>query len=237
MKDDDEDQKKSTAVAQPELDFFGQYANAALGHRITGDLMLFNKFGDFVAGRERGVVALGTKLVAHMVTLSVGWVRWEANRPVEYKMGEIAKGFKPARRDTLAFTDKAAWETDDEGEPRDPWQLTNHLILSDPKTGDLFTFSTSSKGGITALGELAKDYSDHNRQSPGEYPVIALGRSSYQHPNRSIGEVRTPKLTVASWVPRKGPDGLLSSGSGDGGDGDNGAAPNKSRKPPATPRI
>jgi hypothetical protein len=199
----------SNEIAKPEKDFFGQFANTVLGARFIGDLLTFNKFGEFAAGREKAPIALGTRLVAHMTTLEVGWVRWESNRPAEQLMGRVADGFRPAKRHELGFVDKSTWECDDEGTARDPWQLANQLVLSDLRTRQLYTYTTSSRGGFSAIGELAKAYSDHNRQTPDQYPVVELARSSYRHSNPAFGEIRIPQFKIASWISREGPDGLL----------------------------
>src|SRR5262245_50488276 len=115
-------------IDKPEEDFFAQFAATVLPNRIIGDLLVFNKFGEYKAGRERKPIALGTRLVAHMGILEIGWVRWEDNHPVESRMGRVADGFKPAKRPELGYTDKAAWVIDADGEPRDPWVLTNQLV-------------------------------------------------------------------------------------------------------------
>jgi hypothetical protein len=205
----DLDSKTGTEIGKPEHDYFAEFANAVQSNWIIGDLLTFSKFGDFIAGREKKLIELGTRLIVHMPTLMAGWVRWEDGHPAEQLMGEVAKGFRPAKRADLGYLDKAAWETDEEGASRDPWQKTNYLVFSNPEIAQLYTFATKAKGGITAIGVLAKDYSDHCRQLPGEYPIVELARGSYPHSNRKIGEVRFPVFTVKSWVSRVGPDALL----------------------------
>ena len=230
-------------IEKPEHDYFALFASTVLANRIiVGDLLTFNKFGEYTAGRDRTSIKLGTKLTAHVSQLMTGWVRWEDNRPAEQDMGLVAKGFKPPKRAELGHLDKATWTTNNDGVAQDPWQLTNYLIFSDPGNGQLFTFSTSSRGGINAIGELAKSYSDHCRQVPGEYPVVELGMGSYRHSNKAYGEIRYPVFKVTRWVSRKGPDALL----GDGEDDSptpittttEAPASKVSKKaPPAAPRI
>jgi hypothetical protein len=212
-------------IDKPEHDYFGEFANAVLVKSIVGDLLLFSKFGEFVAGCECYPLALGTQLIAVMPQLLIGWVRWEDSHPVERRMGLIAKGFKPAKRAELGYLDQKKWPTDDKGEVRDPWQRTNYLIFVDPGEGhQAYTYSTTSRGGISALGELAKDYSAHCRQTPGEYPIATLGKGSYRHPDRKIGEVRYPIFKRTGWTARGPIDDLLRAVTGgdddDGGGGD-----------------
>jgi hypothetical protein len=218
-----EKKNTGTEIEKPEHDYFADYANVVLSTRIVGDLLVFSKFGDFLAGRDRTKLPLGTALTAIMPQLMTGWVRWEDNRPAEQLMGLIAKGFKPAKRGELGFLDRAMWPTDNKGAARDPWQLSSYLIFADPESGQLYTYTTTSRGGINALGELAKAYSEHCRQSPGEYPIAALGMGSYRHPDPTIGEVRYPIFKVIGWTPRGPADGLLGAG-GEDDEGNGGAA-------------
>jgi hypothetical protein len=74
----------------------------------------------------------------------------------------------------------------------------------------LYTFTASSKGGIGALGTLSKAYGQQMRQRPGQYPVISLGVSSYQHPNRTLGRIKYPVFEVKDWVSTKPFTELLS---------------------------
>jgi hypothetical protein len=227
-------------IEKPEHDYFALFASTVLANRvIVGDLLTFNKFGEYTAGRDRTPIELGTKLTAHVSQLMTGWVRWEDNRPAEQEMDLVAKGFRPPKRAELGHLDKAAWVTNADGVAQDPWQLTNYLIFSDPGNGQLFTYSTSSRGGINAIGELAKAYSDHCRQLPGEYPVVELGKGSYRHSNKAYGEIRYPVFKVTSWVPRKGPDALLGDEEDDASTQiEEKPAPKASKKaPPAAPRI
>jgi hypothetical protein len=165
---------ETTALTQSNKDFFEQYGDAATQRRIVGSLLKFNKFGEYRAGQEERLIPYGTELAAYMGSLSVGYIRWEDNQPVEYIMGLVGNGFIPPKRSELGHHDKSQWETFDDGRPRDPWQFSNSLILIGPQTEELFTFSTSSKGGLGAVRELAKTYGKHMRTDPDKEPLIKL---------------------------------------------------------------
>jgi hypothetical protein len=115
----------------------------------------------------------------------------------------VAEGFVPPLRKELGDNDKTQWETDDEGEPRDPWQFTNTIVLIELETNELFTFSTSSRGGLNAIGQLSLRYGEHMRQKPDETPVLELGSGSYKHLNKKFGEIRIPILRITDYVPLK----------------------------------
>jgi hypothetical protein len=163
-------------------------------------LLLFTKFGEWVNGRDRAKLPMGTTLAAYMDTLTVGWVCWLDGQIADTRMGFVCEGFVPPKRDELGHMDQQKWERFDDNRPKDPWRLSNHLALADLESGALFTYPTSSKGGLTAIGVLSKQYGKHMRQAPNEQPILELAVSSYQHSDRSIGEVREPVLKVVGWI-------------------------------------
>jgi hypothetical protein len=128
-----------------------------------------------------------------------GWIRW--GNPIEHAMGLLIKGFTPPSRDALGYHDKAAWELDAKGEPRDPWQQGLYLPMVTIDGKSVFTFSTTSDGGRRrAVAPLCREYGHHIRQHPDEIPIVRLEQGSYQHPDRSIGRVKFPLFPVDRWV-------------------------------------
>jgi hypothetical protein len=179
--------------------YFEQYSQAAAGSRIVGELLRFNK-GDWLSGQDQEDVDLGTRLVANVAELMIGWNKWVGGAVEDMRMGRVCDGFQPPARSTLGDTDESEWETDDDGNPRDPWQRTNYLILKDEAGDQLYTFAASSKGSINAIGELAGAYGKRIRQKPDDLPVVALGAGKYQHKNKAYGWIKFPKLDVVGWV-------------------------------------
>ena len=190
-------------VSQTTQNFFEKYGKAATATSIVGRLLKFNKFGEYRAGQEEEEIEYGTRLAAYMNSLCVGYQRWEDGRPAEQIMGPVSEGFVPPRRDTLGYLDKGKWDSFDDGDPRDPWQFTNTIVLVDLETGNKFTFTTSSKGGLSAMGRLSLTYGEQVRQKPGDAPVVELGGGSYKHPNKKYGEVRYPLLPIKDWIPTR----------------------------------
>ncbi len=180
---------------------FQQYADAIAPRNIVGKLLKFSK-GDYTAGDGGEQIAEGTRLVAVMDELWTGWTRWENNKPAESRIGRVVDKFAPPQRPELGNNDRDEWPVDDQGDPRDPWQFGNYLVLKDPETGEFFTFTTGTRGGITAIADLCRHYARDVKQHPGTYPVIALKADSYAHPNRAYGRVKIPVLTVVGRVVR-----------------------------------
>lgn len=200
---------RSGALATPEKNYFEQYSEAAAGTRIVGDLLRFNK-GDWLAGRDQDEVAQGTRLVANVAELMIGWVRWEGGTVTDQRMGRVLDGFKPGPRSELGDTDEEDWEIDEQsGERRDPWQKSNYLLLKEDGGEQLYTFTASAKGALGAIGELAGAYGKRIRQKPDELPVIELGTGKYKHKNPQYGWIKFPTMKIVGWVDRTEFDGLL----------------------------
>ena len=182
-------------------DYFSQYGEQAAMRTIVGKLLKFSK-GDYMAGENNEDIAEGTELAANMDSLAVGWIKWQDNKPAEQMMGLVCEGYQPPKRKDLDDNDETTWELDENNQPRDPWQFTNQIVLKEPgdPEGQLYTFSTSSRGGINAMGELCKTFGKHSRQAPDDMPVVALSVGSYMHSNKAYGKIKFPILPVKGWV-------------------------------------
>lgn len=198
---------ESREVSNLTLNPYESYGAQASQKGIVGKLLKFSK-GDWLAGEDNEEVEDGKTLVAVMDQLSVGWIKWSENRPEQQIMGLIAEAYQPPKRSTLGDDDQSQWEIDEtSGKPRDPWQFSNNLIMKEvgAATGDeekLYTFATSSRGGIGAIGELCKVFGKTMRERPDEYPIVTLGVDSYMHSNKQFGRIKVPTLEVTGWEPK-----------------------------------
>lgn len=189
------------AVAvQGGYDPFAAYGQEAGG---GGSFLKFSK-GDWTKGQAEEEVAVGTRFVVNMDELAVGWVRWGDGKPQDRRMNSLVSGARPDPRDALGHDDQSEWETDNDGNLRDPWQKTNELPLVDLETGDQLTFSTSSRGGIGAIGNLCKAYGREYRLKGGLVPVIEVGVDKYKHKDASRGWIKVPVLTIVDWIENSG---------------------------------
>jgi hypothetical protein len=176
------------------------YANAVAPRYIIGNLFRFNK-GEYLAGEENEAVALGTKFTVAADELLAGQIRWISGKPVEHVMVRVADGSPLPKRSDLGDEDRSAWEIDERGEPRDPWQFTNYLPMMN-ENGDLFTFTTSSTGGKDAIANLARRYGYHRSRYPDVYPIISIGVGSYPHKKKEYGRVKFPLFIPAGYEPK-----------------------------------
>jgi hypothetical protein len=193
-------QTDGTSLATDGPDPFEAYANAVAPRTIIGTLLRFSK-GDYVAGEEGKEILKGSTFLANVDELLAGWIKWSGGKPVEHRMVRVAEGLTLPKREALGDSDTSDWETD-EGVPRDPWQFTNYLPLLDEQ-GKIFTFATSSRGGLTAVGDLTRRYARHRRAGHRDvHPMIALDVGSYLHQNREYGRIKYPLFTPMGWAPK-----------------------------------
>jgi len=179
----------------PNRNWAEEYGDEAFQSNIVGDLLKFNK-GEWLAGQDEEEIPLGTELVAAVHILQSGWMRWEDSKPVEIIMGMRSEGFRPPPRESLGHTDKSQWG-ELNGKIIDPWRRTDTLLLADPQTGRIFTFSPASDGGLQAIKGLMREYGPHMRINPNDIPVVTLGSTWYKHPE--YGKTYKPTLEVTDW--------------------------------------
>lgn len=202
------------ANANTATNYYTAYGDQVASRMIRGKLLKFSK-GDYLAGEQNEDVEAGTRFIAKMDDLMVGWQCWKDNKPTDAVMGRLGDGFQPPRRETLGDDDESQWEADPQsGELRDPWQFSNAVLLrildeqdrvtdgDDDESRGIYTFTTSSRGGINAMGALAKKYGSTMRQHPDEWPVIQIGVDSYNHKNKQFGRIKVPMFKVVGWVPK-----------------------------------
>jgi hypothetical protein len=180
-----------------EYDPYQEHADevASRAH-ITGDLLRFTKHGQYKAGADQDEVDEGTRMLVYMPSLKKGWVKWYDGQPVQHIVGLVAEGYKPPERHDLGDMDESEWG-ELNGRPIDPWQKTNYIVMLD-EDGQLYTFVTSSKGGLSAVGEICDAYAKRRRMKPDEIPVIELHSRSYMH--KDYGETFAPTLKITGWA-------------------------------------
>lgn len=172
---------------------------------IVGKLLKFSK-GDWMVGDDE--VAPGTRFIANMPSILLGWILWEDNKPIEQLMGLLEQRHRPQKRDTLGHDDESLWPLDTNGKPQDPWQETNYLVLKAADGDQLYTFSTSSAGGRGAISKLCRDYGTKRRMYPGKLPIVEVRVDKYKHKDPTIGWIKVPEFAIVGFVPASDFEGV-----------------------------
>ena len=119
-------------------------------------------------------------------------------------MGLLYDDYEMPSRESLGDLDPAKWELGLDNQPTDPWQHQQNLVLQSTETQELFTFSTTSKTGRRAVGNLLRHYERMRRARPDDLPVVRLGKGGYQHKDARVGWVDTPVFVVVGRAPKDG---------------------------------
>jgi hypothetical protein len=182
---------------------FEAFGAQATNRNIVGQLLKFTK-GNWKAGMHNETIEEGTQLIVDMHTLTVGWQKWEDEKPVDNHMGLVSENYQPPRRTAIGDLEKEHWPEDRNGVKHDPWQTANMVLMRQiGTTGDeegLYTFVSGSRGGTNAIGVISKLYGRNIRIDSEALPVVELSSDSYQHSDNRIGEVFIPVLKLIGWA-------------------------------------
>ncbi|XAI95929.1 hypothetical protein [Microcystis phage Mwe-JY26] len=178
------------------------FASAADDLGASGGLyMKFNgNTGDFTAGAESDEVPHETKLVAMMDGFSRGWICWVDNEVVDEVMVPVIEGKPPAESDLEDHAPPEGYAKHADG-TEDGWSEQAKLVFRSLETGEDLIFKTSSKSGLRALGNLARDYGRQFRNHPDELPIIELSALDFvPKANKKIGKKYAPVFKIVDWI-------------------------------------
>jgi hypothetical protein len=170
-----------------------------------GELLKHNgKVGEWSAGKENLPIEHGRLLAAVVPEMLAGHVLWRDGELVDQSWVPAFQFNPREHRASLADQDQGLWPKDEHGEPVDPWKEGVMLPMVDPATREEFTFSSSSVGGVRATKRLASSYVKQMKAAPettkGCLPIVALGSTSYQHPDKKRGTIYNPAFEGMDWI-------------------------------------
>jgi hypothetical protein len=179
------------------LERFEEFGNEMSGPRSFGATMLkySGVTGEWTTGKN-GTSMNGKKLVADIADLMKGWQSFNDRKPI-YVLVRVADGKSPPRREDLGDTNEQLWDA----KQGDPWKLATALPLFDPETHETFIFATTTDGGKSAVGLLAKAFAAEQRKHSGAtLPIVELDTDSYV--NNSGKRIFTPIFDIIGWTDR-----------------------------------
>lgn len=181
-------------------DMFAAFGEAATGRRFRGELLKFAQ-GIWTVGVDGKNIPIGTEVIVAMSTLKAGWTCWRNGSVVDEAMGLVADGYQAPERAELGDLDQEMWDLGADDKPRDPWQKTFHVEVSpkdDPSV--IWTFTTSSWGGQSAIGSLSTDWARKIRHCPNAQPIVELDVGFFQIKGKShLGRIKKPMLSLVGW--------------------------------------
>jgi hypothetical protein len=193
-------QAVTTASKTPQQAYLDEIAPSS----IVGRLIKFSKEGEFTTRDDGEPISSDVDFIALCDETLIGWIKFndDDDTPPERVQGLLYEGFVMPPREELGDMDVGQWPAGLSGEPVDPWQHQINLVLQHASTKEMFTFSTSSKTGRRAVGNLLHHYDRMRRLHPDELPVVRLRAGGFQHKDDRIGFVPTPVFCVVGRAPR-----------------------------------
>jgi hypothetical protein len=181
-----------------------RYLDEVAPTSIVGRLIKFSKDGAFTTSDDGAAIDDSTEFFALCGDVQIGWIKFsqEEGVPPERHMGLLYDGFQMPVRESLGDLNSAEWPEGLSGQPEDVWQHQQNLVLQQVATHELFTFSTTSKTGRRAVGNLLRHYDRLQRTSSGDVPIVRLRAGGFNHKDDRIGWVATPVFAVVGHAPR-----------------------------------
>jgi hypothetical protein len=204
MSKDIERTESENLPAQNPHNAFEAYGAQASQRNIVGQLLKFVK-GRWKVGNEE--LEAGTRVIVNMASLTVGWQKWQGEKPVDAHMGLVSDNYQAPLRKNIGDWDNRpeGWEIDESsGKPRDPWQMSNMVVMrqlgTEGEEEGLFTYATSSRGGINAIGLLSKTYGKKIRIDAEALPIVELNADFYTHNDKKLGDIDIPVFEIVGWA-------------------------------------
>jgi hypothetical protein len=156
--------------------------------RLNMPLLKFTK-GDFVLGKDKENVSLGTEFVALVLEARHGVECWDGRERTAQNIGRVASSFKVEDVERLNAIERMSDEK--------PWRHVVCLPLVTADGRDMMLFKSSSAGGRYAFYHLIDQYVPGASRRPSKVPRIALGSSSYE--SKKYGRIQEPTFTIVGW--------------------------------------
>ena len=193
-----------TVGATPQ-EYRARYLDEIAPASIVGRLIKFSKDGQFITADDDQPVPPEAEFTVLADQTLVGWLKFNGDGEAPSReMGLLYESFVMPPRESLGDLDKSLWELGLDGHPQDPWQHFVYLVLQDVSTSELFTYTTSSKTGRRACGNLLRHYDRMRRNHPDDLPRVRLGAGGFEHRDTRVGWVSVPLFIVIGRTPRDG---------------------------------
>ncbi len=162
------------------------------------EFLRFNsKEGLWVYGSDHTEMPCGARFLALMPFMRKGRIKFNGPGNEPDKVVALAASSQKVERASLGDLDESKWQIVN-GERKDPWQEYREVDLYDLASGQQYTLTAASIGGVQAVKRLVDSYRNGRHQHPDQLPVIELQKGSYVHP--TLGHtVNVPKTPVVGW--------------------------------------
>lgn len=157
------------------------------------------KSGELTYGRDREPLDQTEEFLLDPLSAHLGWVCWVGSKPVarhEWLMHDKASAVRASD-----LEDKGPYTRAQDG-----WQPMVGFGFVSRETGTEYKFSTNSKSGRNAVGDLLREIGDRLKAGEPSVPLFRFGKEKFV----AQGETNwKPKFSVIEWLEQGEASALL----------------------------
>lgn len=158
----------------------------------------FDKTGTWIYGSDQVEVDASSVWAVNPYSFTHGYQAWgtgvSEGKLLSEKVVPLAEAL-PTKGDALEHCEKG-WEH---------CMGVAMVCVEGLDKGANVSYSTKSKGGVSALIELSKQLvAQINTDATNPVPLVYLKGSSYAHSNKAYGKIQVPVLEVCGWTSLSG---------------------------------
>lgn len=173
-------------------------AGEAMGAPSGSFLKFDGNDGVWKHGQENDELQDGTQLAVNMMEFARGYICWNDGEVMEKILVPVASGQTPPQVHEL--TDHGPYKRE-----RDGWSEQSAIKFRSLEDGTEFTYQTSSKSGVMALGRLAVTYGKNYAQKIDDdgdnlVPIVEVGASSFSPKNDPGITKYAPTMKIVDWI-------------------------------------
>jgi hypothetical protein len=186
---------------------------------VSGQFMKFNSNnGDYTFGSEGEEIPSGTRLIVDMNSLARGFICWVEEEVVDEVLVRAIDGKPPGEDELTDHAPEGGYKKYEDG-TEDGWAAQVKIVFRGMETGEDYTFKTTSKSGMRAIGALSQSYGRVFRQHEGEMPIVELSTSSFiPKNNKKVGKKYAPVFKIVDWISEDEAAALADGGGADSED-------------------
>lgn len=170
---------------------------------FPGTSYFFKKGWKFGQGKD-APKCKAPRLVVNVAHLGMVWMRFAEENgktfPVFSDLCIPALGQDIAARDELGYTDTEEWDTDDKGQPMDPWALNIAIPARAEDSNEYHHVLATGKTNHNTLLALFREYMEEAKLKPGQLPVVQFSEEDFKMTKKIEGKNGRTKEQNFEWT-------------------------------------
>lgn len=155
----------------------------------------------------------GSVFIVDVLGFKRGWVCWKDEKLVE-RVQVSCWPHEPLPPQS-SLTDHGPYAKRPDGKPAGGWVEEFSGLFTDPASGEVYKFNTSSRGGVRAMAGLWQEFAKKQKMFRDEHgqpklPIVEIGANSFKV--AGAGTKYAPTFRIVDWMDRSEYNTLAPSG-------------------------